>query len=175
MANNFREVYREPFEFLQNLRINHYIKENSTFYVKEGIEIFEFKDKNNKKVDFKILFWDKKSNNDTPRIDILIEPKCSQSCSIFEREQYLIDSSFSIEIKNAIETIVSNQFICNEKSIKNNIVKREFIYYSYFENKIQKVTSSNTYKFFIFPWNRKKITAKEYVFEPWIESEFTVK
>lgn len=79
------------------------------------------------------------------------------------------------DISKIIKSVVSNPVKIIEFYSKDKLLKTSYSYCYYAENKPKIISETFRNKLFIFPWQKKNIQIKEYIFEPWIESEFTLK
>lgn len=133
--------------------------------------VFNFK--NDLKPNISIAF---SSSIDDKRIEINLSKIVKNNVNdyLILGEFYDFEEGELEDIAKIIKSIFSNKVNIKEFYHKNQLIKTEYQYGYYIENKPKIITETFKNKWFVFPWQKNNLKVKEYKFEPWIESEFTI-
>lgn len=174
MNNSLNKYYKPITDFLNDL--NYKFVNNplinlevvNRFAEKLNYETldFNFKCKNNDKISFCISL--SYNDFDSPRLTMLFKkPESEEFYEVID--EYLNEKDNDIEsVMKYLECILSNEVKVVYSFLKGNKIRENYIYSIIGSNGITKINDLGYKKGIVFPWDKKNVLEKIFVFKPWI-------
>ncbi|CVK16202.1 hypothetical protein Ga0061079_105161 [Apibacter mensalis] len=132
-------------------------------------EIYVFKKKG--KIDFYVCFA---RDERYPRIELQIaRPSSDTNNYLIVGEFYEIKETEYEEIQKTIQSILSNSIKITEYYYKEKLVKTEYKYGYYIDDKVEIIKETFTNNIILY-YLKKKLVEKSQYFQRWITTEYTI-
>lgn len=150
-------IYSPIINFLKSVIGQNNIKSE----LKDSLLIYSIYDSLKIKFDFKIILW---LDEFYPRVTIYLG---SNSSLLYSEMDDLIGDDVEIDyILLLLKSLLSHKIVVVLSELDKKLIEQKISYY-YCDSYVDVIYSK---KMFIFPWKKKFITKKEYIFEPWINN-----